>query len=166
MQRFRHTRKCCWRLIMRHLEHFQVYYKGEHLTPFRSQSREEEDEAWEERSSGGERKESLLIGALCCVRMVVENEDWIVVVPYWATWPFQTLLLPRRHVLRLTDLTGKEKENSFLNLSLCPTQSLYTFGLLVLCLTNRIVSVHFLISKPFSHMLPHPLSLSCTATDP
>ncbi|XP_051785786.1 galactose-1-phosphate uridylyltransferase [Erpetoichthys calabaricus] len=45
------------------------------------------------------------------VRMVVENEDWIVVVPYWATWPFQTLLLPRRHVLRLIDLTGKEKES-------------------------------------------------------
>ncbi|KGL76222.1 Galactose-1-phosphate uridylyltransferase, partial [Tinamus guttatus] len=28
-------------------------------------------------------------------RLVVENVHWLVVVPYWATWPFQTLLLPR-----------------------------------------------------------------------
>ena len=28
-------------------------------------------------------------------RIVLENQDWLVVVPYWATWPFETLLLPR-----------------------------------------------------------------------
>ncbi|XP_078530819.1 galactose-1-phosphate uridylyltransferase [Lissotriton helveticus] len=44
------------------------------------------------------------------VRIVVENEDWLVVVPYWAVWPFQTLLLPRRHVLRLQDLSDKERD--------------------------------------------------------
>ncbi|XP_053148915.1 galactose-1-phosphate uridylyltransferase isoform X6 [Hemicordylus capensis] len=45
-------------------------------------------------------------------RMVVENADWLVVVPYWAVWPFQTLLLPRRrHVSRLQDLRDSEKEN-------------------------------------------------------
>jgi len=42
-------------------------------------------------------------------RVVVESEHWAVVVPYWATWPFETLLLPRRHVLRLTDLTDLER---------------------------------------------------------
>uniref|UniRef100_A0A8V0Y824 Galactose-1-phosphate uridylyltransferase n=1 Tax=Gallus gallus TaxID=9031 RepID=A0A8V0Y824_CHICK len=44
-------------------------------------------------------------------RLVVENEDWLVVVPYWATWPFQTLLLPRRHVLRLRDLCDSERDS-------------------------------------------------------
>jgi len=29
------------------------------------------------------------------VRLVLENEAWVVVVPYWAIWPFETLLLPR-----------------------------------------------------------------------
>ena len=29
---------------------------------------------------------------------------WLAVVPFWAVWPFETLLLPRRHVLRLPDL--------------------------------------------------------------
>ncbi|NXV05302.1 GALT uridylyltransferase, partial [Cettia cetti] len=44
-------------------------------------------------------------------RLVVENADWLVVVPYWATWPYQTLLLPRRHVCRLQDLSDSEKDS-------------------------------------------------------
>ncbi|WP_114007862.1 UDP-glucose--hexose-1-phosphate uridylyltransferase [Cohaesibacter intestini] len=42
-------------------------------------------------------------------RTIVENDDWIAVVPYWATWPFETLVMPKRHVLRLTDLTDGER---------------------------------------------------------
>ncbi len=44
-------------------------------------------------------------------RVVVENEHWLAVVPYWAVWPFETLLLPRRHVLRLPDLDDEERES-------------------------------------------------------
>uniref|UniRef100_A0A1B8XWY6 Galactose-1-phosphate uridyl transferase C-terminal domain-containing protein n=1 Tax=Xenopus tropicalis TaxID=8364 RepID=A0A1B8XWY6_XENTR len=44
-------------------------------------------------------------------RVVVANEHWLVVVPYWAVWPFQTLLLPRRHVLRLQDLSSEERDS-------------------------------------------------------
>ena len=43
-------------------------------------------------------------------RTVVENVHWIAVVPYWATWPYQVLLLPKRHVQRLPDLTEEEQE--------------------------------------------------------
>jgi len=43
-------------------------------------------------------------------RIVVENENWLAVVPYWAIWPFETLLLPRRHVLRLPDLSEVERD--------------------------------------------------------
>jgi len=43
-------------------------------------------------------------------RIVVENGDWLAVVPYWAVWPFEVLLLPRRHVLRLPDLAGTERD--------------------------------------------------------
>ena len=41
-------------------------------------------------------------------RTVVENDGWLAVVPYWATWPFETLLLPKRHILRLPDLHADE----------------------------------------------------------
>ncbi len=44
-------------------------------------------------------------------RVVVENADWVAVVPYWAIWPFEILLLPRRHVLRLPDLTDGERNS-------------------------------------------------------
>ena len=43
------------------------------------------------------------------VRTVVENEHWIAVVPYWAIWPYETLVLPKRHVLRLPDLASAER---------------------------------------------------------
>jgi UDPglucose--hexose-1-phosphate uridylyltransferase len=42
-------------------------------------------------------------------RTVVENDSWVVVVPFWAVWPFETLVLPRRHVPRLTALTDTER---------------------------------------------------------
>jgi len=44
------------------------------------------------------------------VRTVVENQHWLAVVPYWAVWPFETLLLPRRHVLRLPDLDDAQRD--------------------------------------------------------
>jgi UDPglucose--hexose-1-phosphate uridylyltransferase len=42
-------------------------------------------------------------------RIVVINEDWLVVVPYWAAWPFETLLLPRFAVSRITELNEAQK---------------------------------------------------------
>ncbi|MCC6904518.1 MAG: UDP-glucose--hexose-1-phosphate uridylyltransferase [Anaerolineae bacterium] len=44
-------------------------------------------------------------------RIVVENADWLAVVPFWAVWPFEGLLMPRRHVLRLPDLTDGERDS-------------------------------------------------------
>lgn len=43
-------------------------------------------------------------------RTVVENDHWIAVVPFWASWPFETLLLPLQHRPRLTDLSDDEKD--------------------------------------------------------
>jgi UDPglucose--hexose-1-phosphate uridylyltransferase len=42
-------------------------------------------------------------------RLVIQEEYWTVLVPYWATWPFETLLLPRRHVDHLDALTEREQ---------------------------------------------------------
>jgi UDPglucose--hexose-1-phosphate uridylyltransferase len=43
-------------------------------------------------------------------RIVFENEGFVVLVPFWAVWPFETLLLPRRHAGSLPDLSGMERE--------------------------------------------------------
>jgi UDPglucose--hexose-1-phosphate uridylyltransferase len=45
------------------------------------------------------------------VRIVTENDHWVALVPFWAVWPFETLLLPRRHVLRLPDLDEIERDD-------------------------------------------------------
>jgi len=42
-------------------------------------------------------------------RIIVENDDWVGLVPYWAMWPFEMILSPKRHVQRITDLNAKER---------------------------------------------------------
>lgn len=44
-------------------------------------------------------------------RIVVETAHWVAVVPYWAVWPFETLLLPKAHVKRLTELTAEQSQD-------------------------------------------------------
>ena len=43
-------------------------------------------------------------------RAVTETEEWLAVVPFWAAWPFETLLLPKRHTRRLPDLDTRQQQ--------------------------------------------------------
>jgi UDPglucose--hexose-1-phosphate uridylyltransferase len=42
-------------------------------------------------------------------RLVWQNDSFLAVVPFWAVWPFETLILPRRRVARLPDLGAAER---------------------------------------------------------
>ena len=42
-------------------------------------------------------------------RLVELNEHWLTVVPWWAIWPFETLIIPKRHVTGLHELSGDEQ---------------------------------------------------------
>jgi UDPglucose--hexose-1-phosphate uridylyltransferase len=42
-------------------------------------------------------------------RVVVKNDHWLAVVPFWAIWPFEIMLLPRRAVKGLPDLNPSER---------------------------------------------------------
>ncbi len=42
-------------------------------------------------------------------RVVAGNDHWLAVVPYWAIWPYEILLLPRRPVRRLPELDSEEQ---------------------------------------------------------
>jgi UDPglucose--hexose-1-phosphate uridylyltransferase len=44
-------------------------------------------------------------------RVVVENKSFVAIVPYWATWPFETIVLPRRHLGSFADFTPSERTN-------------------------------------------------------
>ena len=43
-------------------------------------------------------------------RIVAENDSWVALVPFWAVWPFELLLLPRHAVgtLRDLDVNGRD----------------------------------------------------------
>ncbi|KAJ8969434.1 hypothetical protein NQ317_008625 [Molorchus minor] len=41
-------------------------------------------------------------------RIVYENEEWVVLVPFWAFWPFETMVLPKRQIQRFMDVDDKQ----------------------------------------------------------
>lgn len=43
-------------------------------------------------------------------RVVEKRPDWLVVVPFWAAWPFETLILPREPAQRLADLDDRRRD--------------------------------------------------------
>ncbi len=56
-------------------------------------------------------------------RIVTETEDWIAVVPYWAAWPFETLLLPKvKQFKSIEDLNASERADLALALKKLTTR--------------------------------------------
>jgi UDPglucose--hexose-1-phosphate uridylyltransferase len=45
-------------------------------------------------------------------RMIFQNDHFVGLVPYWATWPFEAMIIPKRAMPRITNMTNDEK-NSF-----------------------------------------------------
>jgi UDPglucose--hexose-1-phosphate uridylyltransferase len=43
-------------------------------------------------------------------RLVCANDHWTAVVPFWAVWPFETLVIPSRHVPDLASLAPEERD--------------------------------------------------------
>jgi len=44
-------------------------------------------------------------------RVVVLTRHWVALVPFWATWPFETLLLPRFAVQQMPQLSPAQRED-------------------------------------------------------
>jgi UDPglucose--hexose-1-phosphate uridylyltransferase len=45
------------------------------------------------------------------VRVVCQNDAFAVVVPFWAVWPFETLVLSKRHLASIDQLSGAEERD-------------------------------------------------------
>jgi UDPglucose--hexose-1-phosphate uridylyltransferase len=43
--------------------------------------------------------------------LVCDNEHFAAMVPFWAVWPFETIVIPRRHAGRLPELSAQERES-------------------------------------------------------
>ncbi len=44
-------------------------------------------------------------------RIVVENETWLALVPFWAVWPFEVMMLPKANVSTLLELNEQSQED-------------------------------------------------------
>jgi UDPglucose--hexose-1-phosphate uridylyltransferase len=44
-------------------------------------------------------------------RVVDATGEWLVIVPFWAVWPFEILILPRRPVARMPDLDHARRDD-------------------------------------------------------
>jgi UDPglucose--hexose-1-phosphate uridylyltransferase len=43
-------------------------------------------------------------------RIIAENETWVALVPFWAVWPFETMIVPRRAVSGFLALHEAERD--------------------------------------------------------
>lgn len=41
-------------------------------------------------------------------RIVIENDHFVALVPFWAIWPFETMIVSKRAVAKITDFTPEE----------------------------------------------------------
>lgn len=44
-------------------------------------------------------------------RIIVENEDFVALVPFWAVWPYETMIIPRRKMPNIAALNEAEKKS-------------------------------------------------------
>ncbi len=81
-------------------------------------------------------------------RIVFSNDSFAVLVPFWAVWPFETIVVPLRHVPSLVDLTDAERN------ALADTLSRLTK------IYDRVFDAPFPYSmgihqRPCGHVAPH-----------
>jgi UDPglucose--hexose-1-phosphate uridylyltransferase len=43
-------------------------------------------------------------------RVLYENDSFVALVPFWAVWPFETMILPKRDVRRIVELDGAGRD--------------------------------------------------------
>lgn len=44
-------------------------------------------------------------------RIVCQNKSWLAVVPFWAVWPFETMLISKGHAGSITDLEAGQRDD-------------------------------------------------------
>jgi UDPglucose--hexose-1-phosphate uridylyltransferase len=44
-------------------------------------------------------------------RMVAANEHFVALVPFWAVWPYETMIVSKRHIQNITQFSSEEKKS-------------------------------------------------------
>jgi UDPglucose--hexose-1-phosphate uridylyltransferase len=41
-------------------------------------------------------------------RIIYVNEDFVVLIPFWAVWPFETMIIPKKQSIDITAISKRE----------------------------------------------------------
>ncbi|OBQ55282.1 UDP-glucose--hexose-1-phosphate uridylyltransferase [Tamlana sp. s12] len=41
-------------------------------------------------------------------RIIFENDEFVVLVPFWAVWPFETMIVPKKHQANILDMSAEQ----------------------------------------------------------
>lgn len=44
-------------------------------------------------------------------RIISENDSFVTLVPFWAVWPYEAMIIPKRHMNHILQMSEKEKED-------------------------------------------------------
>lgn len=55
-------------------------------------------------------------------RIVINNEFFVVLVPFWAIWPYETIILPKRKIENINEMTEAEISNFALTIKQLTTK--------------------------------------------
>jgi len=67
--------------------------------------------AWRERRGACLLCDYARLEAAALGRVVEENADFLSVVPFWAVWPFETMLISKRHVSSIEQFSDTERDS-------------------------------------------------------
>jgi len=45
------------------------------------------------------------------IRIISENKNFVTMIPFWAVWPYEAMIIPKRHMNNILEMTEKEKED-------------------------------------------------------
>ena len=88
--------------------HCQIW--SSHTVPNEPAKEQASQAAWRARRGSCLLCEYAQVEAAERTRVVEENEGFLAVVPFWAVWPFETLVLSKRHDSGIDRLTDTERD--------------------------------------------------------
>lgn len=45
------------------------------------------------------------------IRIVSENDSFVTLVPFWAVWPYEAMIIPKRHMSNIMQMNDREKQD-------------------------------------------------------
>jgi UDPglucose--hexose-1-phosphate uridylyltransferase len=89
--------------------HGQIW--AQHTVPDEPAKESRAQKAWLEKRGADLLGDYLALELEKKTRVILENDSWVWLTPFWATWPFETMIVPRERRETLLDLTEKEKDD-------------------------------------------------------